>query len=264
MGKTNYGFTGCFSGRLGNVVGYQWRGKWCVRSLPKQYRDAKTEPQLAQRALFKAEVGFAARAQRVLKIGLNKASLNAQMFENNYFMRINKRCFEIVDGVLAVDYANLIVSEGPVAPVAFAVPRLVDETTLHIDFEKNPLRRVAKSEDLVYIAAYSPELKAFDISTPYYRHRGYAELHLPPLWAGREVHLWGFVVDGAGRASTSQYLGCGILDAAQWPDEETDNEDDIIEGLSQQSNTENTVQNNSADYKMKVYTANRTTQHTPM
>ena len=30
-------------------------------------------------------------------------------------------------------------------------------------------------------------------------------------WAGREVHLWGFVVDSKGRASLSQYIGSGIL-----------------------------------------------------
>ena len=33
-------------------------------------------------------------------------------------------------------------------------------------------------------------------------------------WRGREVHLWGFVRDRAGRALLCQYIGCGVLDAA--------------------------------------------------
>jgi hypothetical protein len=85
-----------------------------------------------------------------------------------------------------------------------------------------------KWEDLVYLVAYCPELGDFDISAPVYRRSNRLTMSLNPYWAGREVHLWGFVVDGKGRASQSQYLGGGILDASQWetadmqPDEQLD------------------------------------------
>lgn len=220
MATANGLFSEGFSGRIGNVICYRWRGRCCIRSMPAQYRDAKTEHQLAQRAMFKAMVGFAARARRILKKGLKTASLNAQMLETNYFIRINKGCFAMEEGAFTVDYESLRLSEGPVAPVAFAAPQLLDGTTVHIDFEKNPLHRATKSEDMVYIAAYCPELKTFDLSAPFYRYTGYAKLRLHPYWAGKEVHLWGFVVDRSGRASMSQYIGCGTLDGEQWPVEE--------------------------------------------
>ena len=44
-----------------------------------------------------------------------------------------------------------------------------------------------------------------------------------PYWVGREVHLWGFVVDGKGRASQSQYLGGGILGGEE-PDSQSPNQ----------------------------------------
>lgn len=200
-----------FSGRVGNLVCYQWRGKCCVRSMPTHYSDAQTEHQLAQRALFKAMVGFARHARVVLRQGLRTASVNAHITEYNYFMRINKGCFAIVDGGLEVDYENLVLADGPVAPVAFGAPRLLDDTTITIDFEKNPLHRVVSPDDCVYLAAYCPELGDFDLSAGALRRSNQLTMSLNPYWAGREVHLWGFVVDSKGRASMSQYLGCGTL-----------------------------------------------------
>ena len=250
MGKTSYGFLEGFSGRLGNMIGYRWRGRMCVRSMPSHYRDARTPDQLRQRALFKAVVGLAARARQVLKVGMRQVSLDAQMTESNYFMRINKRCFAMTvaseasteglmtgdgvtatvdgkvatdagssvaeqtttgQGMLTIDYENLLLADGPVAPVAFNEVQMVDESTLKVCFEKNPLRRTARSEDLVYLAAYCPELDEFDLSLPAYRRSNAVTISLNPYWAGREVHLWGFVVDSKGRASQSQYIGGGEM-----------------------------------------------------
>ena len=214
MGKTDFGFMAGFSGRLGNLIGYRWRGRMCVRTMPSHYRDARTPEQLQQRALFKAVVRFAARARQVLKKGMNAVSLDAQMTESNYFMRVNKCCFALAAGTqgeLQVDYENLLLADGPVAPVAFYEPQMVDETTLSVDFEKNPLHRAVKWEDLVYLVAYCPELGDFDISAPVYRRSNRLTMSLNHYWVGREVHLWGFVVDGNGRASQSQYLGGGIM-----------------------------------------------------
>lgn len=235
MGKVDNGFLDGFSGRLGNVVGYCWRGRMCVRSLPSHYSDARTPEQLQQRSLFKQVVRLASRAKRVLKVGLRQVSLDAQMSEINYFMRVNKRCFSVTSGTqaprlqngeadstgpagvapasqeLAIDYESLLLADGPVAPVAFGVPRLLDETTLCVDFEKNPLRRVVHSDDLVYVAAYCPELGDFDLSAPVYRRSNRLTMCFNDFWSGREVHLWGFVADGKGRASRSQYLGSQLL-----------------------------------------------------
>lgn len=183
-----------------------------MRSKPAHYRDAKTGQQLAQRALFKATVRFAARARSIVQIGLRQASLDAQMLETNYFMRINKRCFAVEDGVLSVDYESLLLADGPVAPVAFSAPALLDDTTIRVDFEKNPLHRATKLQDIVYLVAYCPEVNTFYRSAGNYRYKGVAEMQLSDIWAGKEVYLWGFVADGAGRASTSQYLGHVVLD----------------------------------------------------
>ena len=227
MGKLQDGFVGGFSGRLGNVIGYNWRGRWCVRSLPADFKDARTDAQLRQRQLFSEMVRFAGRAKRVLALGLEAASRNVGVTSSNYFIRINKGCFAMQDGELAVDLPELRLSDGPVAPVAFDAPQLLDEATISIDFEKNPLHRNCSQDDSVFLVAYCPEYKDFDFSDATARRRKQVVLRLNEAWVGKEVHLWGFVVDNARRASQSIYIGSGIL--GDFPTETDDDDVDFQE-----------------------------------
>ncbi|MBQ7062903.1 MAG: hypothetical protein IJM88_06420, partial [Bacteroidales bacterium] len=128
------------------------------------------------------------------------------------FMRKNKRCFALEEGQLRVQYEELVFAEGPVAPVRFETPQVIEGHTLQIDFEKNPLRRTARPSDIVYVLLYCPDLEAFHLSLPTYRSKGRVEILLSDRWTGHEVHLWGFVQDNKGRASDSYYLGSGVLE----------------------------------------------------
>ena len=198
-----------YSGRIGNTICYEWRGRMCVRSKPSHYNDPKTERQLEVRSLFRQTVAFAGQAKQALRIGLRTSSLRAQMTECNYFMRMNRDCFALEEGELAVDYESLQFSEGPVAPVAFGAPAMLDERTIEVAFEKNPLGRVAHSEDLVYLVAYCPEYGHFEVSSGAYRYQKKVIITINEAWVGKEIHLWGFVRDSKDRASMSQYIGNG-------------------------------------------------------
>lgn len=216
MGKQTDGINGGFRGKVGPVVGYMWRGQWCMRSMPCSYHDAKTEAQLEQRELFKATVAYAGRVREVLRAGFHAPALAAHKTECNYFLKVNKGCFAMSDGELAVDFEHLRVSEGPVAPVGFGSAVLQDDTTIVIPFEKNPEHRRAYSDDKVYIAAFCVNPPQYyddaELSLPVYRRTGSITVALPAAWAGCEVHLYGFVQDNAGRTSDSVYLGAVTLE----------------------------------------------------
>ena len=66
MAKQQNGYLGGYSGRLGPVVGYLWRGKWCLRAKPGKVRNPRTDRQQSHRHLFKAMVQFASRQSQVL------------------------------------------------------------------------------------------------------------------------------------------------------------------------------------------------------
>ena len=83
MGKQIGGINGPYLGKVGKVVGYQWKGQWVTRAVAEEFHDAKTEKQLGQRGRFKASVAFAARLRDILLLGLKQSAQKARKTEYN-------------------------------------------------------------------------------------------------------------------------------------------------------------------------------------
>lgn len=221
MAKQQNGYLGGYSGKLGPVVGYSWRGKWCLRTTPAKVRNPRTDRQQSHRHLFKAMVQFAAHNAQVLRVGMRQVSHDEGMTEQNLFVSINSQSFSLIDGSLEVDYSRLLFACGPVAPVAFGKPEIDERQVLTVSFEKNPLHVRASGEDTVYLYAYCPAAGRGLLSAPVYRRQQSLSMVLPDEWVGEELHLYGFVTDYAGRASQSLYISWeGEVDS---DDEQIDN-----------------------------------------
>ncbi len=78
----------------------------------------------------------------------------------------------------------------------------------------------AKGSDRVYV--YNVDTREGLLSAAAPRRRGHLEMLLPEGWNERNVRMWGFVVDGEGRASHSAYIALGEL--SDRLDESTDTE----------------------------------------
>ncbi|WP_439185261.1 DUF6266 family protein [Carboxylicivirga taeanensis] len=102
------------SGRIGNVVTYQMYGKSYMRSLPGQYKDKKSERQLAQRQKMQLVNEFLAPYKDVLRITFQKEAIgrSAYMAAKSYNM------LHAVGGEYPeqhIDYAKALVSAGAVS-----------------------------------------------------------------------------------------------------------------------------------------------------
>lgn len=221
MAKLENGYLGGFSGKLGTAVGYQWRGKWCVRSRQVMTRNPRTERQQEHRMMFKEEVTLAGYMNWALRETLAGVSLADHMTPCNYFVKHNQHAFGWADGKLTVDWESLVLSTGPVAPVAFFAPEISDRDTLSIRFEKNPLHMRANAVDRVYLYVYCPDVGKGIFTNPVYRYEQRLSVVLSSLFAGHEVQLWGMVQDRDGRWSQTIYIGHG-------PVENTGNEEGIV------------------------------------
>ena len=243
MAKQIGGIGGPYQGKIGNVVGYQWKGKWVTRAVARNFHDAESELQLEQRNRLGSTMSFAARLRDILLLGLKKPALAAQMTEYNYFYHINKGCLKWDGEALEVDYEHLRLSEGPLAPVAFThVERGETSDELVIDFEKNPEHRNCNSSDKVYVAAVCAERCEAVLALPVYRRMRRITVLLPVHWEGLEVHLYGFVQDTADRTSETVYIGGGTVEEMveayrEEPEpglpEATDGQPQVAESLTQ-------------------------------
>jgi hypothetical protein len=199
---------------VGTVIGYLWRGKWCLRARPRYVHNPRTERQRAARGLFTQATQLASCMKQALRLGLHGVSLALHRTPCNHFHSINRECFALVDGRLEVDYENLVVAEGDVAPVSFGEPLISGAREVTVPFEKNPQGLRCCGDDTVYLYAWCPALGEGLLALPAFRRTGQATLPLPDRWACLEVHLYGFVTDTAGGASVSTYIGCGEVPSA--------------------------------------------------
>ncbi len=221
MAKIEQGILGGYSGRVGKVVGYYRMGKWCVRSYQPTINDAKTEAQLRQRSVFKVMIGLASRVLEPIRLGLKRASDEAEMTECNLFMHHNKKCFRHIDGTVAIDYAGLQLSRGSLPGVRFTELRMGDGMRVEAVYETNRRSSQARMDDRVVVYAYHPASGTGILSAPAERRSRGLAFVLPDQWAGQEVHFYGFTVSEEGRASATTYLGTSFAPMSEPVEDET-------------------------------------------
>ena len=120
MAKQRFGVNDAYRGTVGTVIGYEWRGRWCLRARPLHVRNPRTAKQQSNRQLFKQMVDLASHMKFALRKGLRGVSLGMHVTECNLFVKRNKECFSLdAEGRVVVDWERLIVSESEVAAPGF-------------------------------------------------------------------------------------------------------------------------------------------------
>ena len=121
MAKQRFGINDAYRGTVGTVIGYEWRGKWCLRARPLRVRNPRTEKQQINRMVFKQAVDLASHMKLALRKGLHNVSMGLHLTECNLFFKRNKGCFSLgEDGKLEVDWESLMLSEGSLAAPVFS------------------------------------------------------------------------------------------------------------------------------------------------
>ena len=196
---------GGFSGKLGNVVGYCRRGTWCVRVRPVSIKNPRTEAQQHHRTMFAEEVRLAGRMGWGIGVGLKAVAEEGHMTVHNAFVSLNQQAFSLVEGAFEVDWSQINVSAGPVAPVSLTSAEVDEENVLKVRFEPNPLEVKADRFDSVYVWVFCPEMEDGFLAAPVYRMDKRVRLMLPNWMRGREIHIYAFAIDKEGNASMSSY-----------------------------------------------------------
>lgn len=209
MAKQRFGINDGYRGSVGTVIGYMWRGKWCMRARPRFVRNPRTQKQQSNRLLFRQMVALAGCMKLALRKGLHVLSMAQHITECNYFVKYNKACFSLdSEGRMAVDWEGLIVSDGALAAPLFSTP-------LPPSQGRDGGREGGQGGAIVIpFATYAPDERGSGDDEVYlyaYRRSQQVSITLPETWQGKEVHLYGFAVDHKGTASPTTYIG--VLEA---------------------------------------------------
>ncbi|MBB6236058.1 hypothetical protein HDC90_000664 [Pedobacter sp. AK013] len=206
MARLKDGALGGFSGKVGSVIGYSYRNKDYIRSVPTQSKKAPTLKQLASRARFK----FFNEWRNPLSGFFNVTFKNQSGAHSaqNAAHRLNK---EIITGVypdFAIDYSKVIISKGALPPVLDLQMRHENEM-LHFTWQPNLIAPALGTDLMAILVCHSNNLNFFQASlNAAERHSSKCAFKLDDTSRGEKIEIYAtFLSNDRERACNSQYMG---------------------------------------------------------
>ncbi len=208
MATFNKGILGGFSGKVGTVVGANWRGKDIMRSLPKPSQKEPTEKQLLQQAKFKLAVAFLLPLKAIQSRYFGSGSGVKSRVNMATSYTINE-AMRVVAGIPELVYNKVLITRGELTGFQNAVLATQVGGVLSLEWEDNGNQGNAKATDEVGIVCYCKELKLFDIfESMVMRSDLMLDVTLPNYCIGKTVEVYAYLNnDKQTFVSNSFYLG---------------------------------------------------------
>ncbi|MGV3761545.1 DUF6266 family protein [Parapedobacter sp.] len=201
------GANGSFNGKVGSVVGYQWRGINVMRSLPKKSKKPRSEKQLANERRMKLAMSFLSPITTVIRLGYQQATEGLPMTPFNMALSYHKK--QAIGGSypeLYFDYSKAKISIGPLA----SAESLAAEWTgdgLSFSWDGSSDNLLMKEQNTI-IVLHLEATKGWDIRTSgIQRGAGHYLFPLPSNLIGKEIHAYvAFNEILSDRMSDSRYI----------------------------------------------------------
>ena len=213
MAKINWGITSGFVGKLGNVVGFNWKGQNIQRAHNVNGSKSRTKDQSLQRAKFALITHAGSDLYEAVYEGYHYAARTRRTTQNGLFVKDNMMNVIGDDAEqLVLDYEHLQLSSGKLLGVDFGEATLAGNVlSVSIVGANLDDRRVAPN-DRVYLCAYCPDCQNAKCKAVGVRGDEEAiSLTLPAKWASKRIYAYGFVIGAASYndalASKTEYLG---------------------------------------------------------
>lgn len=205
MGLYVKGANGAFSGKVGSVVGANWRSIDYLRSLPRPSKRKATEKQQAQRAKFAMVMEFLNPLRDLINIFYSDKNER----KNTGFNKAFHKLLNEVDG----DYPDFTI---PYDKVRFSKPGITNiYPTVNIDPEggiifkwTNPVGIAdALDTDIVHFILFHPLKKDFFVFQGGLREAGEFTVGSEGMPEG-EYHIWVMLInENNSKCSSSDYIG---------------------------------------------------------
>lgn len=212
MGTINKGIIGGFSGKVGTVVGANWRGKDIIRSRPKASKRRPTDNQLLQQMKFKLVANFLQPLREIQSLYFGQKS----GYKSRLNLAMSYTINEAVDVVMDIPkliFARVLVTKGDL--VGFQGLQVVvgTGTSLDLSWTDNSAQGNASATDMLNIVCYCEELQYFEIYQEIAsRESTTAVVPLSAIYQGKSLQVWLYLSNEKRTlASTSPYMGDFML-----------------------------------------------------
>jgi hypothetical protein len=215
MARLKNGALGRVSGKVGNVVGGNWKGIDYLRILPTNVTNPKTLLQNTQRLKFAVTLKFLQPVMDIIRMGYRgyekKMSEYNAAFSNTYHNAITG---EYPD--FTVDYSAVLLTRGSLPGASDVQCTSPEPASLELNWSDNSASTGATGADSCLVVAVNPVKEtAIFLTGIATRADATMQLPLPASWSGNQIHCYlSFISPGAQTAnlnrknrSTSSYAG---------------------------------------------------------
>jgi hypothetical protein len=214
MGTIKKGILGGFNGKVGTVVGSNWKQTAYMRSLASSVKNPRTPAQLKHRAKFKMTMEYLQPLAPLIRIGWKHFAKKNQSVFNvafNYFFKNVMGPYWVWE--LEADPRKILISRGTLTPAeqtSITIGHNPGVTSFTVFWRDNSDVGDASKDDIALIAIVNRHKRKSIISfNEFTRFRtiGSGRFTIPKDWVGDQVYTYlGFVSADGKRVSNSVYV----------------------------------------------------------
>ncbi|GAA4204912.1 hypothetical protein GCM10022289_23610 [Pedobacter jeongneungensis] len=207
MATYSKGANGAFSGKIGSIVGSNWRGVNYLKSLPKKNNRQSSDLQLAQRSKFALAPLYLSPIKDILNIGFKDKQLN-KITGYNAAVKIflnNAVGGDYPDFV--IDFSQIVLSKGSLS-VFHGLNAVLQGTDIVLTWQGIPNRYNAFDDDMLMVVLFNDTKKMYFVYEEATRAALTYTIAVGNTFAGDVFYGWAFAVKRENNVvSNSQYLG---------------------------------------------------------
>lgn len=212
MGKISQGILGGLSGKVGNVIGGNWKGIDYLRIKPSSVANPRTEGQVNQRNKFSATIEFLSPSKDFIKVGYKSLAIKKTAFNAAMSYTLGNAITGSAPN-FNIDYSLALLSKGGLSSPFNGSIDLTTANQVTFNWIDNSADGNANSTDKAMVLAYNPSKKeSIFITDGANRYVGSQTLVLPNSYTGDTVYLYmAFISENGSIVSNSVYLGFGTV-----------------------------------------------------
>jgi hypothetical protein len=206
MGKYEVGVLGGFTGKVGTVVGSNWRGIEYMRHKGKKSKKPPTEAQLEQQAKFGLGVSFTSTINELLM-----KSFRGDDKKTGANTALSLLLFTAITGTYPafdIDYSQVLVSKGKRPKADLPVATANGSGAIGYTWSDNALVTADYQLDKTVLVVHCPDLKESIFVIGGAARPTETDSISVPNFIGKQVHTWFAFVSPDGQSfSGSTYTG---------------------------------------------------------
>jgi len=202
------GIHGAYSGKVGNIVGSNWRSVDYVRSVARPTNKPASIKQLAQREKFALSTAFLGPLKELLNLGYSDVQQGKSTGYNQALRDVLKFAISGMYPDFEIDYSKVRISRGALANLF--VPQWTESAPQEITLTwmKSTSDLMGYNDDSVILLIYNKDKKYFNLMESATRDDETLTLTFPSVYAGDTIVGWVFTGHRDGvKTSSSEFIG---------------------------------------------------------